>query len=65
VYLLCFSDQVPGNAGPRRISQAEIRTAFSHGWRVERIEGAHIDVRDDWALQRPHAWFATIVRTTV
>ena len=64
VYLLCFSDQVPGTTGPRRISQADLRTAFAGGWNVERIDDAHIDVRDDWALQRPHAWFATIVRAS-
>ena len=63
LYLLCFSDQVPGKAGPYRISQDDLRTSFADGWHIEDIEGAHIDVRDDWALARPHAWLATIVRT--
>ena len=63
VHLLCFSDRVPGEAGPRRVSQAEIRDAFAHGWEVERIDDAFFDVRPDWVLPRPHAWLARIVRT--
>jgi len=28
-HLLCFSDQVPGTLGPRRVSRAELRSAFA------------------------------------
>jgi SAM-dependent methyltransferase len=62
LHLLVFSDRVPGTAGPRRVSQAEIRDAFADGWQVERIDDAYIEVRPDWELQRPHAWLARIVR---
>ena len=63
VHLLAFSDQVPGSAGPRRVSQAEIREAFADGWEVQRIDDAFVEVRPDWELQRPHAWLARIART--
>lgn len=63
LHLLVFSDQVPGESGPRRVSQAEIRDAFADGWEVERIDDAFIEVRPDWEIQRPHAWLARIVRT--
>ena len=30
-YLICFSDRQPGDFGPRRVSQDELRAAFSDG----------------------------------
>jgi len=41
VHLLAFSDKVPGDAGPRRVSQAGLRHAFADGWEVERIDDAY------------------------
>ncbi|HET8560203.1 MAG TPA: class I SAM-dependent methyltransferase [Marmoricola sp.] len=59
-YLLCFSDLEPGDWGPRRIRQDEIRAAFSEGWRVEQIESAQLEtIIDPGAV---HAWFASIRR---
>jgi cyclopropane fatty-acyl-phospholipid synthase-like methyltransferase len=43
-YMLCFSDRQPGDWGPRRVSQAEIRSAFADGWRVASIDAATIDI---------------------
>ena len=31
-HMLCFSDRQPGDWGPRRVTQDEIRVAFSAGW---------------------------------
>jgi cyclopropane fatty-acyl-phospholipid synthase-like methyltransferase len=42
--MLVFSDQEPDGWGPRRISQVEIHTAFSDGWRIESIEPAMMDL---------------------
>lgn len=61
LHMLCFSDQVPGQIGPRRVSQAEIREAFGDGWEVERITGSQFDVARDFPL-RPHAWLARMRR---
>jgi SAM-dependent methyltransferase len=36
--MLCFSDQEPGDAGPRRVSEGEIRSLFQEGWDVESVE---------------------------
>jgi SAM-dependent methyltransferase len=59
-FMLCFSDRQPGVFGPRRITQDEIRAAFSDGWRVDSIE----PVMMDSAVQRgaAHAWLAAITR---
>jgi len=63
VHLLCFSDQVPGTLGPRRVSRAELESAFADGWTAERIEEASFEVNPDFPLGRPDAWLARIVRS--
>lgn len=59
-HLLCFSDRVPGDAGPRRIHRDEIRSTFADGFAVETIDEAHIEAT---FLDEPvPAWLARIVR---
>jgi cyclopropane fatty-acyl-phospholipid synthase-like methyltransferase len=59
-YLMCFSDSQPGDWGPRRVSQAELRAAFKDGWSIRSIEHAMFAVTiDDNGAQ---AWLATIER---
>jgi len=36
--LCCFSDAEPGDWGPRRVAQDDLRSAFSDGWTIESIE---------------------------
>jgi SAM-dependent methyltransferase len=43
-HLMCFSDRQPGTAGPRRVSQDELRAAFSDGWEVTSIEAGTFEV---------------------
>jgi SAM-dependent methyltransferase len=58
--MLAFSDRQPGSVGPRRLSEAEIRAAFSEGWRVESIEPARMETTlPERAIK---AWLATITR---
>jgi cyclopropane fatty-acyl-phospholipid synthase-like methyltransferase len=59
-YMMCFSDRQPGDWGPRRVSQAELRAAFVDGWSIKSIEPAIFAVTiDDNGVQ---AWLATIER---
>jgi hypothetical protein len=60
---MCFSEHTPGEAGPRRVTQAELHAAFAKGWDVERIEAKLLEVRPHWAPEPAHAWLARIVRT--
>jgi SAM-dependent methyltransferase len=60
-FMLCFSDQEPGDWGPRRIRQEEIRQAFADGWQVESIEPSRIRTTTQAADVR--AWLATLVRS--
>jgi cyclopropane fatty-acyl-phospholipid synthase-like methyltransferase len=59
-YMMCFSDRQPGDWGPRRVSQAELRSAFGDGWSVESIEPAlfEVNIQPD----RVQAWLSTVTR---
>jgi SAM-dependent methyltransferase len=60
VFLLCFSDRQPGDWGPRRIREDELRASFADGWRVDFVEPADLMVT---LFPEPvHAWLATITR---
>jgi len=62
LHILCFSDRQPGDDGPRRISDAELRTAFVRGWTVRSIEPARFRTN----IHGPEgaaAWLATVERT--
>jgi len=59
-HLLCFSEHVPGEWGPRRVSQEEIRRTFDRGWRIVEIVETRFETNlPDGAVR---AWRATIER---
>jgi SAM-dependent methyltransferase len=62
-YLMCFSDRQPGGFGPRRVSQDELRAAFSDGWVVEAITADAFEVNPIQGTTAAQAWLATIRRS--
>jgi cyclopropane fatty-acyl-phospholipid synthase-like methyltransferase len=67
LFLLCFSDEEPGTQGPRRISQKELRDAFSQGWTIESIKPVQLEVAPNlkdiaFSTGGPKAWFAVVRR---
>ena len=67
VFLMCFSDKEPGTAGPRRISEAEMREAFADGWTIESIATTRFEPNSeaqerDFSKGGPKAWFVVIRR---
>ena len=67
IFLACFSNEEPGDLGPRRISQADLKAAFADGWAMESMEPTRFEVRSDlvgisFSPGGPKAWFATIRR---
>jgi len=58
-FLMCFSEHQPGDWGPRRVTQAEIREVFGDGWRVNSIEPSAFETNFGDA----QAWLATISRS--
>jgi SAM-dependent methyltransferase len=61
LHLLCFSDDEPPGWGPRRVSEAELRSTFAHGWQVLEIVRAAFETN----LERGDvlAWRASFART--
>ena len=46
-HMLCFSDRQPGNWGPRRVTQDEIRASFANGWVIDSIEPTVLEITID------------------
>ncbi len=68
VMLMCFSDKTPGDQGPRRVTEAELRAAFAKGWEIETLEPARFETRPEarqgmFAGEDPWAWFFVARRT--
>jgi cyclopropane fatty-acyl-phospholipid synthase-like methyltransferase len=65
-YLMCFSDRQPGDWGPRRVSEGELRAAFSDGWTVRSVTAGIFEVnpvRDTaQGATQVQAWLAAIRR---
>jgi cyclopropane fatty-acyl-phospholipid synthase-like methyltransferase len=61
-YLMCFSDRQPGDWGPRRVRQEELRDAFSDGWAVTDIAADAFDINPGFGGMAAQAWRATIRR---
>ena len=67
IFLLCFSDEEPGEQGPRRITQREFHAAFASDWRIGSIEAARFETRPDFTDMTfseggPKAWFLVAER---
>jgi ubiquinone/menaquinone biosynthesis C-methylase UbiE len=61
LFIMCFSDRQPGDWGPRRVTQGELRDTFTDGWTVDSIDAAHFATQVDGA-ERVEAWLAAITR---
>lgn len=61
-YLACFSDRQPGDWGPRRVSQDELRAAFADGWTVESITAETMEVNPIEGQTAVQTWLAVISR---
>jgi cyclopropane fatty-acyl-phospholipid synthase-like methyltransferase len=60
-FMLGFSDRVPGEIGPRRLTCGEIEASFADGWRVDSIELATMEEATGRVAAVP-AWLAAIIR---
>jgi len=60
IRMLCFSEMEPGNWGPRRVTQNEIREVFARGWRVASIREARFET--NLGPEGCRAWLSSITR---
>jgi SAM-dependent methyltransferase len=68
LYILCFSNEEPGDFGPRRVTQKEIRDSFRDGWTVKSIEPTRFEAimppdMPPFSPGGPKSWLAEIERT--
>lgn len=61
-HLMVFSEEEPGDWGPRRVHREELDAAFAHGWELRSVERATFEV--NIGEGRVHGWRATAVRTS-
>ena len=59
-FMLCFSDRQPGDWGPRRVRQDELRQSFADGWRVDAIEETVLEITI--SPEGARAWLAAFTR---
>lgn len=44
LHLMCFSDRLSGDWGPRRVTESESRAAFGSGWRIDSLSVDRFDI---------------------
>jgi SAM-dependent methyltransferase len=67
LFLMCFSDEEPGNEGPRRVSRQELYDTFADVWQVESVQPVRIELNPAFTEVKfseggPKAWFAVVRR---
>jgi hypothetical protein len=67
LFLMCFSDEEPGDQGPRRVSRQELYEAFADGWEVESVEATRAELNPGFTEVKfseggLKTWFAVIRR---
>jgi cyclopropane fatty-acyl-phospholipid synthase-like methyltransferase len=62
LHLMCFSDRQPGDWGPRRVTEGELRAAFCAGWRIESLTPDRFEINPGLGTATAEAWLADVVR---
>jgi SAM-dependent methyltransferase len=62
LHLMCFSDRQPGDWGPHRVTEGELRAAFGSGWRIDSLTPDRFDINPGLGTPTAEAWLADILR---
>lgn len=62
--LMCFSDRQPGDWGPRRVSETDLRATFGRGWRIASLAPDRFEINPGLGAPAAEAWLADVVRVT-
>jgi SAM-dependent methyltransferase len=62
LHLMCFSDREPGDWGPRRVTENELRVAFGAGWQIDSLVPDRFDINLDPDTLTAEAWLVDVVR---
>jgi SAM-dependent methyltransferase len=60
LHLMCFSDRQPGDWGPRRVSERDLRAAFGSGWHIDSLNPDQFDINPGLGTPTAEAWRADI-----
>jgi hypothetical protein len=59
---MCFSDRQPGDRGPRRVNEGELRAAFVSDWRIDSLAPARFDINPGLDTPTAEAWLVDLLR---
>ena len=62
LHLMCFSDRQPGDWGPRRVTEGDLRAAFGSGWQIDSLISERFDINPDLGTPHAEAWLADILK---
>jgi SAM-dependent methyltransferase len=62
LHLMCFSERQPGDWGPRRITEGDLRAAFDSSWRIDSLTPDHFDINPGLGAPTAEAWLVDIIR---
>jgi SAM-dependent methyltransferase len=62
LHLMCFSDRQPGDWGPRRVTEGELRAAFGSEWRIESLSPERFEINPGLDIFTVEAWLMDVVR---
>lgn len=62
LHLMCFSDRQPGDWGPRRVTEGELRAAFRSDWRIDSLAPDRFDINPGFGPPTAEAWLADVIR---
>jgi SAM-dependent methyltransferase len=61
LHLMCFSDRQPGDWGPRRVTEGELRAPFGVGWRIESLVADRFDINPGLGTPTAEAWLIDVI----
>jgi SAM-dependent methyltransferase len=56
LYLMCFSPLTPGDWGPQRIEQDELRETFAPDWEIHSLVPEHFEINPGLPVEKADAW---------
>jgi SAM-dependent methyltransferase len=62
LHLMCFSVLQPGDWGPRRVDESELRAAFAAGWRIESLARDRFAINPGMGTLTAESWLLDAVR---
>jgi len=62
LHLMCFSDRQPGDWGPRRVTEGELRAAFETEWQIESLSPELFEINPGLDVLTVEAWLMDVVR---